>query len=53
MEAIEYRLGTVETPDEGGGSGNQDAPFIPGDAVVMMGGGGGDRVLIVPWDGKR
>ncbi len=51
-EAIEYRQGTVDTPDEGGGSGNQDAPFIPGDAVVITG-GPGDMVLIIPWDGKR
>lgn len=36
-----------------GGSPNQDATFIPGDSVVIVGGVAGDRILIIPWDGKR
>jgi hypothetical protein len=32
---------------------NQDAPFIPGNSVTMIGGVGGERILIIPWDGKR
>jgi hypothetical protein len=45
----------VEGPEEPEPpSPNQPATFIPGDAVAFVGGGGlGDRILIIPWDGKK